>query len=103
MPVSQTSRYLGLPVLRVTDARRGDQPAIALRPLPDPPAAPYQHPVAALESLEYLSWRYLGRSEDFWRIADANGPRFPLDLRPGDTVAIPSSGDPGLVTRTRRF
>jgi hypothetical protein len=103
MPVSATSRYQGLPVLQVEDARRGPQPAIALRPPPDPVTTPLQHQAAALDNLELLSWQYLGQSDSFWRIADANPLRFPFELRPGEKLSIPATSDPTLVTRSRKF
>jgi hypothetical protein len=91
MPVSPRSRYYGLP-------------AGTLRPLPDQSAAgEYRHRVAALENLEYLAWRYFGRGEDYWRILDANPLRFPLDLKPADTLFVPIGADVGLVMRTRKF
>lgn len=103
MPVKITSRYHGLPVYTV-DTDDGPRPTLPARQAPEP-AGPgeYRHRVAALEDLEYLAWRYFGRSEDWWRIADANPLRFPLDLHPGDAVAVPTGADPGLVVRGRRF
>lgn len=103
MPVQLTSRYYGLPVLQIED-RRGRHAALALRPTPDQRAAgDYHHRVAALENLEYLAWRYYGRSEDYWRILDANPLRFPLDVRPAESLRVPIGADVGLTQRTRRF
>jgi len=103
MPVQLTSRYYGLPVLQIED-RRGRHAALALRPMPDQSrAGDYRHRVAALENLEYLGWRYYGRSEDYWRILDANPLRFPLDVKPADQLSVPIGVDVGLTQRTRRF
>src|SRR5262245_45839283 len=103
MSVQLTSRYHGLAVHQIDD-RRGTHAALALRPSPAlSGVGDYRHRVAGLENLEYLAWRYYGRSQDFWRILDANPLRFPLDLKPAETLTVPIGADVGLVQRTRRF
>jgi nucleoid-associated protein YgaU len=47
------------------------------------------HTVIAGETLDQLAFTYYGREDLWWRIADANPARFPLDLSPGDTLIIP--------------
>jgi nucleoid-associated protein YgaU len=47
------------------------------------------HTIIGGETLDALAARYYGREDLWWRIADANPLRFPLDWRPGDTVVIP--------------
>jgi hypothetical protein len=39
--------------------------------------------------LDQLAYKYYGREDLWWRIADGNTNRFPTDLSPGDTLAIP--------------
>jgi hypothetical protein len=36
-------------------------------------------------------------------VADANPAVFPLDLKPGTVLAIPTDASPGRVERTRSF
>jgi nucleoid-associated protein YgaU len=77
---------------------------LSARPLP-PPAdgTPYLHTVIAGDTIESLAQRFLGASELWWRIADANPVMFPADLEPGSVLAIPTGPAPGLVVRTRSF
>lgn len=104
MPVHTTSRYGASPTYLADDARRGPQPTLGARPSEPPPEGGlHYHRVAALEDIEYLAWRFHGASEFWWRVADANPRRYPLDLRPGDVLAVPLDADPGRVERTRRF
>jgi hypothetical protein len=104
MPVSSDSRYFGLTVFDALDSEGKSHPSIAMRLEPtEQSSVIYQHTVAALETLEYLAWRCYHSSEDWWRIADANPPIFPLDWRPGSVVNLPVSTEPGSLDRTRRF
>jgi phage tail protein X len=59
--------------------------------------------LTGVESLEYLAWRFYGRSTAWWHIADANPLIFPLDYRPGMSVTLPQSTGVGRVLRTRTF
>jgi hypothetical protein len=103
MPVASTSRYAGLPVFDAPDSRGTLHPSIAIRPLPTPPVAAYQRTVAALDTLETLSWTCFHSSTTWWRIADANALVYPFEWRPGDVVVLPSSIANGNVVRTRKF
>jgi hypothetical protein len=107
MPVSSSSRYAGLPVYDAINAHGQVRPTIAMRPPQplDPDTSLYKHTLIGSETLEYLAWRYYGSSMAWWRIAEANqsGLVFPLDLQPGEIVAIASSNDVGRVRRTRSF
>ncbi len=105
MPVSSASRYAGQPVYDAPDAAGATHPTVAIRPPAPPPpgTALLRHTVSGLESLEYLAWRYLGSSEAWWRVAEANDLAFPLDLSPGQVVQIGAASDVGRVVRTRRF
>ena len=102
MPVGPRSRYFNLPVVQAPDSKGVMRPTLAIRYVTEPSPGPYfRHPVAGLQTLEYLSWKGNGQSELWWRIADANDTRFPLDYETGESVNI--SGDPaaGRVQRTR--
>lgn len=105
MAVGITSRYRGLDTYEATDANGVVHPTVAIRRYAPPPADAinYQHRVTGVEGVEYLSWRFYGNSETWWRIADANPARFPLSLRAGDVEAIPASGSSGRIDRERVF
>lgn len=105
MPIDIRSRYNGVAVIEAPDAAGRARPTIGLRPQARPlrSGAPFRHRVAGPEGLEYLAWRYYGSSEAWWRIADANPLRFPLDLTPGEPLEIPGASDVGRVVRRRRF
>lgn len=105
MPVSVSSRYHGLPVHEITDSKNESHPAVAIRPSSQVSSigAQYRHLVTGTEDIEYLAWKFYGSSKEWWRIAEANELRFPLDLSPGMSIIIPSVNDVGLVVRDRRF
>lgn len=76
-----TSRYAGVPVLRL-DRGDGEPPVayLARRLLPDPArlATLSEHSVVQGDRLDLLAARYLGDPQLWWRIADAN-PASDLD------------------------
>jgi nucleoid-associated protein YgaU len=80
------SRYYGLDTVTV-----GDTPSLALRPNPPIQAYPdgLLHVVVGGETLDLLAFKYYGREDLWWRIADANPGRFPMDWLPGDKLMIP--------------
>jgi hypothetical protein len=86
MAVTFYSRYHGLATVTI-DGR----PSLAERPIP--PIVDYPdsllHVIKGGETLDQLAFLYYGREDLWWRIADANPARFPLDWAPGDTVVIP--------------
>lgn len=90
------SRYYGLPVREV-----GGRPSLPLRQMPSPldPSETVVHTVVGGETLDQIAWTYYGREDLWWRIADANPGRFPLDWRPGDRLLIPPLS---AATRTPR-
>ncbi|HEX5368530.1 MAG TPA: hypothetical protein VFY10_03865 [Dehalococcoidia bacterium] len=104
MAVSISSRYRNLGIQDFADADGQTHPSVAIRR--HSPVAPntansrYTHQVTGVEGIEYLAFRFYGNSESWWRIADANPLRFPLDVKSGDAVAIPSSDD--VVTQQDR-
>jgi hypothetical protein len=106
MAVSITSRYRTLGIQQAPDAQGTSQPTVPIR-RHDPrteAAIQYRHRVTGVEGLEYLSWRFYGASDTWWRIADANPVRFPLDVQPGNAVAIPAGERPGRIEdRSRTF
>jgi hypothetical protein len=106
MTVSARSRYVKLAPIQAPDAGGTPRTSLPIRRHDGVPAssARYAHLVTGAESLEYLAWRYQGSSEAWWRLADANALRFPLDWRPGDKIDIAAgAGTPGLIERDRRF
>lgn len=105
MPVNINSRYYTLPVLDAVGGGRAGHPTVAMRP-PQPPAANavlFRHIVTGVETIEYLAWRYYGDSKLWWRIAEANPLRFPLDLPPATPLNVPAETDIGTVVRDRSF
>jgi hypothetical protein len=105
MPPGLRSRYRGLPVSVAPDAAGVRHAAIPARPVPppDPEEIPYFHTVVAGETIESLAYHYLGASDAWWLIADANPTVFPWVLEPGTQVVIPTEATPGRVERTRSF
>ena len=86
MAITLYSRYDGLATVTL-----GGRQSLAQRPIP--PIADYPdsllHVIVGDETLDQLAFLYYGREDLWWRIADANPGRFPLDWAPGDTVVIP--------------
>ena len=103
MSVDVTSRYWALPSHEIPSA---DGPKFVLpgRPTPAQPTGQIvNHRMTGVENIEYLAWRYYGRSAAWWMVMDANSLVFPLDFAPGDTVKLPPAGDVGRIARTRSF
>ena len=104
MAVPVTSRYRGLALYEATGADGTVHATVPARL--HPPATvgtPYFHTVVAGETIESLAYRYLGSSEAWWQLADANPAVFPTELAPGASLVIPTGAEPGLLTRTRSF
>lgn len=96
MPVSIYSRYYELDTVeqngRISLVQR---PAVPLDGYPDG----VTHTLVGGETLDQLAFHYYGREDLWWRIADANPARFPLDWEPGETLFIPPIS---VATRTPR-
>ncbi len=86
MAVTIYSRYYGLDVVTIDG-----EASLAERPSPSFAGDPDSlvHVMKSGETLDQLAFAYYGREDLWWRIADANPGRFPLDWAPGDTVVIP--------------
>jgi len=96
MSVSIYSRYYGLDTVE-----KNGQVSLAQRPAVPPETYPDSiiHTVVGRETLDQLAAYYYGREDLWWRIADANPLRFPLDWKAGDTLVIPPIR---VATRTPR-
>lgn len=96
MSPSRTSRYHGVGTIEV-------EGEVSLQQRRPPIAEEYpdaiEHTLVGRETLGALAHRYYGREDLWWRIADANPGRFPLDWRAGDVVRIPPIR---VATRTPR-
>lgn len=105
MAVDVTSRYRALTPVVAPAADGTARPAIPARlpPTAAPGATPYFHVVVVGETLESLAHRFLGSSQAWWQIADANPSVFPTELVPGSTLVIPTVVDAGRVVRSRSF
>ncbi len=86
MPISRYSRYYGLGTVE-----QGGKIGLVQRPCVSTVTPPDSilHTIVGGETLDELAARYYGREDLWWRIADANPSRFPLDWQPGETVVIP--------------
>ena len=86
MSLSLYSRYRNLPTVtadeRVSLAQRAPVAA------PAPPDS-IVHTVIGRETLDMLAFKYYGREDLWWRIADANAGLDALALVPGQTIVIP--------------
>ncbi|HEX4694637.1 hypothetical protein [Sphingomonas sp.] len=103
MPVDIRSRYW---VLNAYPAPTGDGPTPTLPIRPNVEIAESDtvaHRLSGVENVEYLAWRYYGRSQVWWRICDGNPLAFPLDYRPGVGLRVASAGSINRVVRTRNF
>lgn len=96
MSVSIYSRYHGLDTVAVDG-----NVSLAQRPIPPEEHYPDSivHTLVGGETLDDLAAHYYGRADLWWRIADANRARFPLDWQAGDTLVIPPIR---VATRTPR-
>jgi nucleoid-associated protein YgaU len=103
MPVPINSRYASLPIHDAPAPDGTTHPTIGLRPPPDPSGGPFKHRVVGGETIESIANRYLGSSDAWWRIADANPLVFPMDLTPGQMLVIPDGSSPRRVSRSRRL
>ena len=86
-----TSRYAG--VETAAHVQPDGTTAVYLRRRFVPPAAGFttiqEHVVGDGERLDLIAARYLGDSEQFWRLCDANDAMRPEELvEPGRTIAI---------------
>jgi nucleoid-associated protein YgaU len=85
------SRYETVPEARHVDASGREVPYKLLRVLPGPPVTVQTHRVVDGDRLDLLAHRYLGDSELFWRICDANRALRPEELtrEAGRVLGIP--------------
>lgn len=82
------SRYDTTPVLTIEAGGRRES-YLAMRVLPPTPAG-FQHTFRAGERLDLIAFKYYGKADRFWRIADANAETDPEDLLdPGLGILIP--------------
>lgn len=96
MTISIYSRYYRSEVLEIYG-----RVSLAQRHVAPPPSYPDSilHVIVGGETLDLLARRYYGREDLWYRIADANPGRFPLDWQAGETVVIPPIR---VATRTPR-
>jgi len=96
MTISIYSRYYRSEVIEIDG-----KVSLAQRWVGPPPSYPdsISHRIVGGETLDALARLYYGREDLWYRIADANPGRFPLDWKAGDTVVIPPIR---VATRTPR-
>jgi hypothetical protein len=85
------SRYEQVPDAVYVDRDGREIPYKLLRILPAPDASVAGHVVVEGDRLDLLAHRYLGDSELYWRICDANGllRAEELTAEPGRRISIP--------------
>ena len=103
MPVPPSSRFAESPVLQVTAPDGSTRQVIALRLIRPALQATDRHRVSQDEPLDLLARRLYGDEGLWWRILDANPLLYPLDIVPGQVLAIPGAGPATRVTRARTF
>lgn len=103
MPVTSNSRYARVPVVEAPDASGEAKAAIGIRPYDSGLPVVVSERLTGLDTIEYLAWKNYRNSAYWWRIADANPLRFPLDWAAGDMVALPSDVEVGRVERKPRI
>ena len=96
MAVSLYSRYYKLATVEVDGQVSLSQ---RLSGAPETVPGSITHVLVGTETLDQLAAKYYGREDLWWRIADANPNRFPLDWQAGDTLVIPPIP---VATRTPR-
>ena len=102
MPLSPQSRYGRLATYPAPGADGRVRTTVPIRhELAVGTGQPRVHVVVAGDTLESLAHTYLGSSDRWWLIADANPRLFPLDLTPGAPVVIPTIENLGRIDRRR--
>jgi hypothetical protein len=95
-----TSRYNGIETAKLTPPEGREIIYLRRRFLPPTEAmsALVEHTVVQGDRLDNVTARYLGDSEQFWRLCDANGAMLPdeLTVRIGRRLRIPMPGEVGL-------
>jgi phage tail protein X len=96
MALSLYSRYRKLDTVSADN-----RVSLAQRPAPSAPLPQDSiiHTVIGRETLDLIAWKYYGREDLWWRIADANPDLVPFALTSGQLVAIPPLR---VATRTER-
>jgi phage tail protein X len=104
MPVQPDSRYANLPLLAVTAPDGSQRNVVELR---------LQGQVTGVQTTAYrvlrgdvvdlVARRFYGDEDIWWRILDANPLVYPLDIKAGDVLQLPTPGAATAITRARRF
>lgn len=102
MPVNTSSRYARVAVVEAPDAFGVRRAAIGIRPFDSSLPVIVSERLTGLDTLESVAFKNYRNSAAWWRIADANPLKFPLDWTAGDIVALPSDVEVGRVERAPR-
>lgn len=104
MPVSSDSRFSGLPILSAQFPDGSNRQVLGQRWDRIGGGAPAaSHVITQGETIDAIAQRYYGGAGVWWQILDANPLVFPMDLQPGDKLAIPGPNSATRVVRARRF
>ena len=103
MPIPQSSRFAGLPVLEVTAPDGSRRRVLGLRLQSTAEAGPATHQVTQGDAIDLIARRRLGDERLWWRMLDVNPPRYPLDLTPGEELKLPDQAQATRANRARSF
>lgn len=104
MPFSPRSRFAGQPIFTVQTPDGMSRQVVGLRWQPATSAPPArQHRVTQGECIDAIARHHYGGEGVWWQILDANPLVYPLDLEPGDVLAIPGPATATRISRARKF
>lgn len=103
MPPARGCRLADRPVLEVTGPDGSVRQVVSLRLAPTVPPAARLHRVLHGDSIDLVAQRQLGDAGMWWRVLDVNPLRYPLDLQPGELLALPGVEQATRASRARSF
>ncbi len=103
MPPARGCRLAGLPVLAALAPDGTSRPVVSLRLLGTQPAGARAERVMPGDGIDLVARRRLGDERLWWRVLDANPVRHPLDLAPGELLALPDVEQATRASRARGF
>lgn len=103
MPPARGDRLADQPVLQVVAPDGSSRTVVALPLAPIRPPVAGTHRVVQGDAIDSVAHRHLGDARAWWQVLDANPLRYPLDLEPGELLALPGVAEATRASRTRSF